>query len=114
MYRSSAVLVVLFICFSLVVLHVDGLSIAFARRRQTTTRLFGEVEVKNLDNGEVVMIESGSPLSLACVRSGMRLSFQCKAGTCSSCEVMLDGKRVRTCITKVGSKKATVKKAKPL
>jgi len=103
-----------FVFISVIALQVDGLRIAFARSLRQTTKLFGEVEVKNLDNGQAVMIESGSPLSLACVRSGMRLSFQCKAGTCSSCEVMLDGKRVRTCITKVGNKKSTVKKAKPL
>lgn len=114
MFQTSTVIFAFFF-ISLVALQVDGLSIAFARSlRRQTTKLFGEVEVKNLDNGQAVMIESGSPLSLACVRSGMRLSFQCKAGTCSSCEVMLDGKRVRTCITKVGSKKSTVKKAKPL
>ena len=62
-----------------------------------------------------ISIDSGSPLSLAAVRSGMRLSFQCKQGTCSSCETLLDGKRVRTCITKVPDKKSIIlKKAKPL
>ena len=50
-----------------------------------------EVTVTNLDNGESIKIPSGSPLSLAAVRSGMRLSFQCKQGTCQSCETMLDG-----------------------
>ena len=77
-----------------------------------SSALFGEVEVKNLDNGQSIKIESGQPLSLACVRSGMRLSFQCKQGTCSSCETMLDGKRVRTCITKVPGKSCKVAKAK--
>lgn len=71
--------------------------------------------MSNLDNGNTIKINSGQPLSLACVRSGLRLSFNCKQGTCSSCEVMLDGKRVRTCVTKVPEKtKITVKKAKPL
>lgn len=63
----------------------------------------------------MITIQSGQPLSLACVRAGLRLSFQCKQGVCSSCEVMMDGKRVRTCITKVPEKsKITVTKAKPL
>ena len=52
-----------------------------------------EVTVTNLDNGEIIKIPSGSPLSLAAVRSGMRLSFQCKQGTCQSCETILDGYR---------------------
>ena len=63
-----------------------------------------EVKVTNLDNGNIVEIPSGSPLSLAAVRSGMRLSFQCKAGTCGSCVCFLDGKKVYTCQTKVPEK----------
>ena len=39
-----------------------------------------DVKVTNQDNGETTTIASGSPLSLACVRTGMRLSFQCKQG----------------------------------
>eukprot|EP01041_Mallomonas_annulata_P001368 gene1368-2641_t len=71
-----------------------------------------DVTVINLDNQETIAIPAGSPLSLAAVRSGMRLSFQCKQGSCSSCETMLDGKRVRTCITKVPEKnKITIAKA---
>jgi ferredoxin len=71
-----------------------------------------DVSVSNLDNGQTITIPSGSPLSLAAVRSGLRLSFQCKQGVCSSCETMLDGQRVRTCITKVPEKaKITIKKA---
>ena len=63
-----------------------------------------EVKVTNLDNGNIIEIPSGSPLSLAAVRSGMRLSFQCKAGTCGSCVSVLDGKKVFTCQTKVPDK----------
>eukprot|EP01036_Dinobryon_divergens_P045033 gene45033-60124_t len=37
-----------------------------------------DVTVINLDNQETIAIPAGSPLSLAAVRSGMRLSFQCK------------------------------------
>ncbi len=74
--------------------------------------LMKDVSVTNLDNKQTIEIPSGSPLSLAAVRSGMRLSFQCKQGTCSSCETILDGQRVRTCITKVPEKnKITIAKA---
>ncbi len=70
--------------------------------------------VVNADTNQSIEIESGSPLSLAAIRSNIRLSFQCKQGTCSSCETLLDGKRVRTCITKVpDKKKITLKKAPP-
>jgi len=51
-----------------------------------------EVTVLNEDNGKSITIPAGSPLSLACVRTEMRLSFQCKAGSCGSCVSMLDGK----------------------
>jgi ferredoxin len=107
------------IVFALVAL----LTSAFVPRRSRvtvspSTALFAtpkEVIVQNLDTKQEVSIPAGSPLSLAAVRSGTRLSFQCKQGVCSSCETMLDGKRVRTCITKVPEKKKiTLKKAKPL
>ena len=73
------------------------------------------MEVINEDNNKKILISSGSPLSLAAARTELRLSFQCKQGTCSSCETFLDGKRVRTCITKVPDKpKISIKKAPPL
>jgi len=71
-----------------------------------------EVTVNNLDNNQSIKIPPGSPLSLAAVRSGMRLSFQCKQGVCSSCETLLNGTKVRTCVTKVPDvAKITIKKA---
>lgn len=74
-----------------------------------------EVTVINEDTKTSIQIAVGSPLSLAAVRSGIRLSFQCKQGSCSSCETFLNGKRTRTCITKVPDmKKITLKKAPKL
>jgi len=92
---------------------------AFTRRSMlqrgisSSTRHYGEVLVTNGDNGKTTKIASGSPLSLACTRVEQRLSFQCKQGTCRSCEVKLDGKVVLSCQTKVPDKKAIkVSKAK--
>ena len=47
--------------------------------------LFAEkdVQVTNIDNGQTISIPAGSPLSLACAQSGLRLSFQCKQGECA-------------------------------
>jgi ferredoxin len=73
------------------------------------------VTVKNLDNNETIEIDAGSPLSLAASKSGMKLSFQCKQGTCKSCTTILDGKAVDTCMTKVPEKaKIEIKKKKRL
>lgn len=70
------------------------------------------VKITNLENQQTVELPPGSYLSLAAARSGLRLSFQCKQGSCGSCETLLDGKRVRTCMTKVPDKaKCTIKKA---
>lgn len=72
-----------------------------------------DVTVNNLDTNESITIKEGSPLSLAAVRSNIRLSFQCKQGVCQSCEVLLNGQVVRACITKVPSmSKITLKKIK--
>lgn len=87
----------------------------FSKKIQIVIIIFKKVEVLNQDNNQKTTIASGSPLSLAAVRTGLRLSFQCKQGTCASCETLLDGKRVRTCITKVPEKtKINIKKAPPL
>ena len=79
-----------------------------------STALFAtEVTVTNLDNGQTIKIEAGAPLSLAAYRSGMRLSFQCKQGTCKSCTPLLDGKAVDTCRTKVPEKSKVTLQKKP-
>lgn len=98
------VLVLLCACFSFnVPIYKTRLRLALSMAK--------EVTVTNLDNKQIIQIPAGSPLSLAAVRSGMRLSFQCKAGHCSSCETILDGARVRTCQTKVPNKdKITISK----
>ena len=70
-----------------------------SNNRITTSRLNALVQVNNLDNKKTIEIESGSPLSLACVRSDMRLSFQCKQGHCLSCELIMNGQKVRACQT---------------
>lgn len=75
--------------------------------------LQGEVTIINADNKQTTILPSGSPMSLGCTRTGLRLSFQCKQGTCASCEFLLDGKITRSCITKVPEKKSITIKAKP-
>ena len=79
-----------------------------------TTRLFGDVLVTNLDTKETTTLPAGSPVSLACVRTNLRLSFQCKKGDCGSCEFLLDGKVTRSCITKVPDKKSITVAKKPI
>lgn len=125
--QAAMVKVIVLVLLSLLVEVIVGLVTLNTRNLPCTLRsrddlhhlnrldlsLFGQVKVNNLDNGNSIEIPSGSPLSLACVRSDMRLSFQCKQGTCQSCEVLLDGKMVRTCITKVPDKKSITIKKKP-
>ena len=59
------------------------------------------VKIFNEDTKQTAELPEGYPMSLAAVRTGMRLSFQCKAGTCGSCVAVLDGKKVYTCQTKL-------------
>ena len=66
------------------------------------------VKIFNEDTKQTTELPAGDPMSLAAVRTGLRLSFQCKAGTCGSCIAILDGKKVYTCQTKL-PKKRTVK-----
>lgn len=101
----------------LVIIRAEGFYFPLVRlvkgRSNAETGLKMLVKVVNEDTGEQTEIVAGSPLSLACVRTGMRLSFQCKAGTCGSCVNNLDGKDVFTCQTQVPAKKQIkIKKSK--
>ena len=82
------------------------------RRASSTSRLGAAkefmVKVYNEDTKQETELPAGYPMSLAAVRTGLRLSFQCKAGTCGSCIAILDGKKVYTCQTQLPKKK-TVK-----
>lgn len=58
--------------------------------------LMGEVRVR-FPGGREALVPPGSPLSLAAYRAGAQVSYQCKAGVCGSCEVVMGGKAVRAC-----------------
>ncbi len=76
----------------LVPLHMVYGFVSIKGPKRVHSQLFmRDVTVKNLDNNNEIVIASGQPLSLAAVRSDMRLSFQCKQGTCQSCQVLLNG-----------------------
>jgi len=95
----------------IILVSVIGFKSIISKWHQSSFKLQANVKVNNLDNKKSIEIEAGSPLSLACVRTDLRLSFQCKQGHCLSCEVNLDGKIVRACQTKVPAKKSiTIKK----
>jgi len=91
MMTSSSLFVQLLLL--LLSLHIAScfVSVTTSTKRPKLLLLMRDVTVKNLDNGKEIIIASGQPLSLAAVRSDMRLSFQCKQGTCQSCQVFLNG-----------------------
>lgn len=91
MMTSSALFVQLLLL--LLSLHIAScfVFVNSSTKRPKLLLLMRDVTVKNLDNGKEIIISSGQPLSLAAVRSDMRLSFQCKQGTCQSCQVLLNG-----------------------
>lgn len=48
-----------------------------------------------------VSVAAGSKLSDAAAKAGVRVRYDCKEGKCGICAVKMNGKQVRTCITKV-------------
>ena len=107
MMRSIIILLCLISCSA----FINNIIILKKSNRIIRSKLSALVQVNNLDNKKSIEIEAGQPLSLACVRTDLRLSFQCKQGHCLSCELIMDGKKVRACQTKVPAKKSiTVKK----
>eukprot|EP00965_Chrysotila_dentata_P186677 6163542-Pleurochrysis_carterae.AAC.2 len=63
----------------------------------------GEVTVKFTREGRESVVEDGAPLSLAAYQAGVLIPFSCKAGTCGTCDVVMNGCKVRTCVTKRGT-----------
>ena len=100
---------------TLVLLALISPSIALAYQQGQRRWIVLSALAKNLDTGKEFEIDPGMPMSLAAVKTGLRLSFQCKSGNCGSCEFLLDGKVTRSCITKVPKKKSftIMKKGKP-
>ena len=71
---------------------------AVAARR--TIRMMADVTVK-FPGGRSATVPVGSPLSLAAYQAGCQVTYQCKAGTCASCEVLNGMQPVRCCQYKV-------------
>lgn len=91
----------IFIFFFMILIasvHVVNSFVSFRgpKKRVKVSLIMKDVTVKNLDNNKEIVIAAGQPLSLAAVRSDMRLSFQCKQGTCQSCQVFLNGDHSQT------------------
>mmetsp|Transcript_55891 Transcript_55891/g.112028 ORF Transcript_55891/g.112028 Transcript_55891/m.112028 type:complete len:192 (+) Transcript_55891:84-659(+) len=65
----------------------------------------GTIPVSFKVMGEEEIVEtkaiSGQPLSELASQNGVFIRYQCKKGECGTCEVMQDGKWIRTCVTKV-------------
>lgn len=55
-------------------------------------------------SGKSAEVPGGTKLSLAAYRAGVSIAFNCKLGTCSTCEVLMNGRKVRTCVTNVPPK----------
>ena len=81
---------------------VAGLHAASGRRvapRRSSGLVMTTVLFK--PSGKSVEIEGGSKLSLAAYRAGVAIAFNCRMGSCAVCEVKMNGKKVKTCVTDV-------------
>lgn len=113
MYNIFLIVIIFLLCFLSVHCYTLRTRIRCYTLRSRSQALKALVKVTNTDANKTIEIEAGQPLSLACVRSDLRLSFQCKQGHCLSCEVMMSNKKVRACQTKVpATKSITVAKIK--
>ena len=67
---------------------------------RTAQTSMGDVTVK-FPGGRSATVPVGAPLSLAAYQAGCQVTYQCKAGTCASCEVLNGMQPVRCCQYKV-------------
>jgi ferredoxin len=63
----------------------------------------GMVEL-TFNEKKTISVAAGSKLSDAAAKAGVRVRYDCKEGKCGICAVRINGKQVRTCITKVPKK----------
>lgn len=68
--------------------------------RYRTAPSMADVSVK-FPGGRSATVPVGAPLSLAAYQAGCQVTYQCKAGTCASCEVLNGMQPVRCCQYKV-------------
>ncbi|KAG8458060.1 hypothetical protein KFE25_012720 [Diacronema lutheri] len=52
-------------------------------------------------NGKAVNVAPGTPLSEAAAKARVRVRYDCKEGKCGMCEVKVNGRAMRTCVSKV-------------
>ncbi|RMF21479.1 MAG: (2Fe-2S)-binding protein [Cyanobacteria bacterium J083] len=63
------------------------------------------VQVHFLPDNITVKAEPGEPMLKVAQRAGVCIPTGCLMGTCFACEVELDGKPVRACLTAIPSNK---------
>jgi len=59
------------------------------------------VEFSHGNESITTMAFVGQELSAVAAQSGQYIKYQCKKGACGTCEVRVDGKWIRTCVSQV-------------
>ncbi|KAJ1488270.1 hypothetical protein T484DRAFT_1939608 [Baffinella frigidus] len=76
-------------------------------RRGPSKKAIAAAEAEGLDLPEVIVSKTmallGQPLGDVAAQAGQPIKYLCKKGECGTCEVRIDGKWVRTCVSKVPS-----------
>ncbi|CAN0168582.1 unnamed protein product [Phaeothamnion confervicola] len=68
-----------------------------------------EVDVLFTATGKTVKAIVGTPLSQLCAKNGIKVRYSCKEGTCATCNISVDGRYVKACISKVPASRRVVK-----
>jgi ferredoxin len=55
------------------------------------TRIAQPVKVIFTVSKKEMMFEGATPLSEVCAKAGVKVKYQCKAGTCATCTINVDG-----------------------
>jgi len=65
--------------------------------------LTGTIPVQFLQGNDTIktMAHVGQPLSAVAAQAGQHIKYQCRKGECGTCEVRVDGKWIRTCVSQV-------------
>jgi len=72
----------------------------FARQVVDSRLQMADVEVV-FPNKKKAKVAEGSPLKDAAKKAGYKPNYGCEEGKCGSCELKLNGKKIRPCTAKV-------------
>ncbi|KAG5188191.1 hypothetical protein JKP88DRAFT_287649 [Tribonema minus] len=106
MARVVGLLVLCVACLQSAQAFLGGGAAAVAGARsssaqQASALRMGPIEVHFTVSDKKITAEGGTLLSQVAAKAGVKVRYNCKAGTCATCVLNVDGRMQKACVTKL-------------